>query len=152
MNPETLRALLIDRQLAELAPDVAQLLDAYLDAVPTARAEADALARTVDTARETVRRFPDLAPTSEPEAESWITPVVYWLAPRLARVAALVAVAALAGWLGYRAGQGASLSRTTQTGAAVGARVADNRFKDLWTQYQVAYDSRRGVVIVATRW
>jgi anti-sigma factor RsiW len=151
MSPETLRALLVDRELGELAPDVAELVDAYLEAVPAARAEADAMARTVNTARETVRRFPDLAPTSEPVAEPQVVPIVYWLAPWLARAAALVAVAALAGWLGYRTGHTAGPSGPVQAGGATATRVVDSRFKGLWTQYQVAYDSRRGTFIVATQ-
>jgi len=154
MKPETLRAMLVDRELGELAPDVAELLDAYLDAVPAARAEADAMARTVGTARETVRRFPDLAPTWETEAEPQVMPIVYWLLPRLTRAAGLIVVAAFAGWLGYHAGQTAGSTAAMQavqtTGAgAVPTRVVDSRFKGLWTQYQVAYDSRRGAFIAA---
>jgi len=151
MSPETLRALLVDRELGELAPDVAELVDAYLEAVPAARTEADAMARTVSAARDTVRHFPDLAPTSETEAEPQVIPIFYWLAPWLARAAALVAVAALAGWLGYRTGQTTGPSGPMQAGGATATRVGDSRFTGLWTQYQVAYDSRRGAFIVATQ-
>jgi anti-sigma factor RsiW len=149
MNPETFRALLVDRELGELAPDIAELLDAYIEAVPAARAEADAMARTVNTARETVRRFPELVPASEPAADPQVIPIVYWLAPWLARAAALVAVAALAGWLGYRAGHTTIPSGPMQAGGTTATRVVDSRFKGLWTQYQVAYDSRRRAFIVA---
>jgi len=149
MNLETLRALLADRELGELAPDVAELLDAYLEAVPAVRAEADAMTRTIRTARETVRRFPNLAPTSETEVESRGGPMIGWLVPWLARAMALIAVAALAGWLGYRAGHIAGFSQTMPAGGSTATRVADSRFKGLWTQYQVAYDFRRGTFIVA---
>ncbi len=149
MNPETLRALLVDRELGEIAPDVAELLDAYLEAVPAARAEAEATARTVSTTRETVRRFPDLAPTSETKAESEVIPFVHWLVLWLARAAALIAVAVLAGWWGYRAGHIAGPTETMQAGGSTATRVADSRFKGLWTQYEMAYDSRRGAFIVA---
>ena len=148
MNPETLRALLVDRQLGELTPDVAGLLDAYLEAVPSARAEADAVARTVSTTRETVCRFPDLAPTSGTEPKPWIMPIVCWFAPRLVRTAALIVVAVLAGWLGYRAGHGASPSGTMRVGGPAATHIADSRYKSLWTQYQVAYDSHHGAFIV----
>jgi anti-sigma factor RsiW len=141
MKPETLRALLIDRQLGELPPDVAELLDAYVGAVPAARAEADSVAGTVTTTRETVRRFPDLAPKVEEETEIRVIPVFFWLS----RAAALIAVAALAGWLGYRAGQ----SNALVDKPVVVAHVADHRFDGLWAQYQVAYDSRRGTVVVS---
>ena len=151
MKTETLRALLMDREFGELPGDVAELLDAYVAAVPAARAEADATARTVSTTRDTIHRYPDLAPTTEMEVESQITPIVYWLASRLARAAALIAVAALAGWLGYCAGHIASpdgrLQAAGNTGAAA-PRVVDSRFKGLWTQYQVAYDSRRVAFIM----
>jgi anti-sigma-K factor RskA len=141
MNPESLRALLIDRQLGELPPDVAELLDAYVEAVPAARAEADAVAGTVTTTRETISRFPDLAPKVEGQTEIQIIPIFFWLS----RMAALVAVAALAGWLGYRAGQ----SNAPVNEPAVVAHAADHRFDGLWAQYQVAYDSRRGTVVVS---
>jgi hypothetical protein len=153
MNLETLRALLVDRELGELAPDIAELLDAYVEAVPTARAEADAMARTVSTARETVRRFPYLATPPGKTVESQVKPIVNWLVPWLARAAALVVIAAFAGWFGYSAGHTAGPAERAQTAGNTGAgtavtRVADGRFKGLWTQYQVAYDSRRGAFIV----
>ena len=147
MNPETLRGLLVDRELGELAPDIVELLDAYLEAVPAARSEANAMARTVSTARQTVRRFPDLAPTSETETESRVIPMISWLAPWLARAAALVAVAGLAAWIGYHAGvSGSSAGRTK-----VVARAVDHRFDGLWTRYQVAYDSHRAAFVVEER-
>lgn len=147
MNPETLRGLLVDRELGELAPDIVELLDAYLEAVPAARSEANAIARTVGTTRETVRRFPNLAPTSEMEAEPRVIPMVSWLAPWLARAAALVAVAGLAAWIGYHAGvSGSSAGRTE-----VVARAVDHRFDGLWTRYQVAYDSQRAAFVVEKR-
>ena len=141
MKPETLRALLIDRQLGELPTDAAELLDAYVEAVPAARTEAETAARTLNTTRETVRCFPELAPAVEAETEIQITPIFYWFA----RAAALVAVAALVGWLGFRAGQ-SSVAVNKLTGVT---KVADHRFDGLWAQYQVAYDSRRGTVVVS---
>jgi hypothetical protein len=154
MKPETLRGLLADRECHELAPDVVELLDAYLEVVPAAQAESDAMARTISTARETIHRFADLAPTSEIEAEPRIQTIIYGLAPWLARAAALIAVAALAGWLGYRAGNTAPSAGPMQAVGITGTTTvppsaADNRFKGLWTQYQVAYDSRREAFILA---
>ena len=143
MKPETLRTLLIDRQLGELPPDIAGLVDAYLEAMPAARAEADAVARTLLTTRETVRRFPDLAPVVEAEAETQVIPIFYWLA----RAAALVVVAVLAGWLGYRVGR----SDVAVNKPAVVTQVAEHRLDGLWTRYQVAYDTRRGAFIVAQK-
>ena len=143
MKPETFRALLIDRQLGELPPEIAGLVDAYLEAVPAARAEADAVARTLHTTRETVRRFSELAPAVEAEAEVPVTSIFYWLA----RAAALVVVAVLAGWLGYRVGR----SDVAVNKPAVVTQVAEHRFDGLWTRYQVAYDARRGAFVVAQK-
>jgi hypothetical protein len=144
MKPEVLRALLVDRELGELSPDVRELLDAYLEAVPSARAEVDATTRTLSAARETVRRFPDLAPASETEMEPNVVPMIPWLVPWLARAAALVAVAGLSIWIGYRAGiSGGSADKTVAV-----ARLVDHRFDGLWTRYQVAYDSHRAGFVV----
>ena len=131
MNPETLRALLIDRQLGELPPEIAGLLDAYLEAVPMARAEADSVAQTLNTTRETIRRCPDLAPAAETEAN--VIPIFLWLA----RAAAVIVIASAAGWFGYRAGHAGKIAPP----------VVENRVKGVWAQYQVAYDSHRGAYV-----
>jgi hypothetical protein len=126
MKTETLRALLVDRQLGELPPDIAELLDAYIAVVPAARAEAEATSRTVSVTRETVQRYPELLP----EAEKKVIPVFLWLL----RAAAVIAIVAAAGWLVYRT------SKTTP--------VVEARAKNVWAQYEVAYDSRRGGYVV----
>jgi len=129
MNTETLRALLVDRQLGELPPDIAELLDAYLAAVPAARAEAESTAHTMSIARDTVRRYPELLP----DAEKKIAPVVLWLL----RAAALIVVVAAAGWFVHRTNRP--------------SLVIETRAKSVWVQYQVAYDSRRGAYVVTQR-
>ncbi len=136
MKSETLRALLVDRELGELPADVTELLDAYVAAVPAAQIEADATARTVLTARDTIRRYPELAPTAE--TETGVIPVFLWLA----RIAAVVVVAAVAGWFGYRAGHAPVTGK-------VAPPVVESRVHGVWAQYQVAYDSRRGAFVVA---
>jgi hypothetical protein len=144
MKPEILRALLVDAELNELPPDVEELLDAYLQAVPAARAEVDATTRVVSVARETIRRFPDLAPTSNTKTEPEIAPIIYWLTPWLAHAAALIAVAGLSLWIGYRAGSsGSGVGKTEAVAHAV-----DHRFDGLWTRYQVAYDPHRAAFVV----
>ena len=144
MKPEVLRALLVDRELGELPPDVKELLDAYLEAVPEARTEVDTTTRTLSVARETVRRFPELARTSEAEAEPNIVSMIPWLAPWLARAAALIVVAGLSVWIGYRAGVSGGGAGQTLTAA----HVVDHRYDGLWTRYQVAYDSHRAGFVV----
>jgi hypothetical protein len=125
MNTETLRTLLVDRELGELPPDIAELLDAYIAAVPAARAEAEATARTVSVTRETVQRYPTLLP----EAEKKVIPLFLWLM----RAAAVIAIVIAAGWFAYR---------------KTAPPVAQIHVKNVWAQYQVAYDSHRGGYVV----
>jgi hypothetical protein len=148
MKPETLNAWLMDRELGELSPEAAELLEAYLVAVPAARSEADAVARTVCTARETVRRFPELAPVIESASAFRVGPIRFLFNPWMARAAALIAVASLCTWLGYRAGISETpANKRIIAGTArpphVAARVAETPFDGLWTQYQVGYDGHR---------
>lgn len=143
MKSETLRSLLVDRELGELAPEVVELLDAYLATVPEARAEADTMARTVHTARETVRRFPELVATAPITATSRIEAIRPWFAPSLAYAAALIAVAGIAMWLGFRAG----VSNSGADKTTVATRTIDHRFEGLWTQYHIVYDSGRPFVV-----
>jgi hypothetical protein len=135
MKPETLQSLLMDREMSELSPEVTELLDAYLAANPSARREAEAVARTVQTTRETVRRFPELA-----ARDNRVVSFAAWFSPWLARAAALIVVAGAAAWLGYRAGR---------PPVAPVARTEHKQFEGLWTQYNVAYDARGAVTIVS---
>jgi hypothetical protein len=140
MTPETLRALLMDRELGELSPDIAALLDAYLAASPEARVESEATARTINTTRETVRRFPELAPRADAESEDKVVPIIFWLT-RIAALAAVVAVSAWGGfWFGSANVRSNSPATTTQSTA--------HRYDGLWSRYQVARDSRRGTYVV----
>ena len=127
MKTETLRALLVDRELGELPPEVKELLDAYIEVVPATRSEVEATTRTLSTARETVRRYPNLEVTTETK----VIPIWMWLA----RAAAVIVVAA-AGWFALRPGKTAP-------------PVVQRPVKKVWAQYQVAYDSSRGRYVVA---
>ena len=154
MKPETLNALLVDRELGELPSEVTELLDAYLELAPLARREADAMARTVRTARAAVQRFPELAQGTEVQPPSRIVPLAPWLAPWLARAAALVAVAGLGAWLGYRTGVSSIPADSARLADVSNARTvassqAGAEFKNLWARYDVAYDYRRGVFTIA---
>jgi hypothetical protein len=146
MKLETLRSLLIDKELGELAPEAVELLDAYLAAVPEARSQADTVTHTIHTTRETVRRFPELVATpSITNTPSHIEVIRHWFAPSLAYAAALIAVAGIAAWLGFHAG----VSRQNVDTKVTVTRAPDHRYEGLWAQYQVAYDSRRGAFVVA---
>lgn len=150
MKPETLDALLVDRELGELPPDVTELLDAYLELAPAARREANVMTQTVRTTREAIRRFPELAQGTEVQHPLNVVPMVSWLA----RAAALVAVAGLGAWLGYRAGAGSIPARDARSAenpevTMLASRQAGTGPKDLWVRYEVAYDRHRGAFTVA---
>jgi hypothetical protein len=154
-----------------LPSDVTELLDTYLDLVPTARRQADVMARTVGTARETVRRFPELARGTEVQSPSNVVPIAQWL-PWLARAAMVAAVAVFCSWLGYRAGinsipvQSARMSEKSG-GEMVGTMQANadkntaeepqttvkggHRTGDVWARYNVAFDRNRGSFTVAVQ-
>jgi len=154
MKPETLDALLIDRELGELPSDVIELLDSYLQLAPPARRQAEVMARTVGTARETLRRFPELARGTEVQSPPNVTPPAQWLAPWLARAAVIVAVAAVGGWLGYRAGINSSSVESARPNETSGAQTVASRQggadrKDLWARYNVAFDRHRGTFTIA---
>jgi|SRR6185436_1603077 hypothetical protein len=156
MKTETLDALLIDRELGELPPEVIELLDTYLKSEPAACRRADAMVRTVGTARETVRRFPELARATEMQSPENVVSLAQWLAPWLVRAAVAAAVAVLCSWLGYRAGMNsvpAGSARLNQTPSP--QRVASQRgtadTKNLWTRYDVGFDPRRGTFTIAAQ-
>ena len=146
MKPETLRALLADKELGELTAEASELLDAYLIAVPAARADADTVARTIRTARETVRRFPELVAKPTSPVGSPVEVVRHWLAPSLAYAAALIAVAGIAAWLGFLAGASSHKANRMLT---VTSNVPGASFQGLWAQYRVVYHSGRASVALA---
>ncbi len=135
MNPETLEALVVDRELGELSPEAVDLLDAYLRLSPEARARAGAMAATVGVARTTVRRFPGLAPVPRPGWTPW-----------LARAAAALLMLGAGILIRQFAG------RTPDAGSApvIAAREAPSvRAGNLWARYRVAYDAHRGAYTIA---
>lgn len=141
MNPETLESLVVDRELGELSPETADLLEAYLRLSPSARARAGAMAATVGVARATVRKYPALAPAPRmgpvplPGWTSWL--------PRAAAAALLLGGGV---WIGRRAEVG-SAGTPAPLIAASGSPSA--RAATPWARYQVAFDARRGAYTIA---
>ena len=70
MKPESLHALLIDRELGELPPETVELLEAWLAEHPESAAAAPSIRRTLETAGAAVRRFPELGRPELPPTES----------------------------------------------------------------------------------
>ena len=145
IKTETLRALLIDRELGELAPDVEELLDAYIEVMPSARAEVDATVRTVNTTRETVHRFPELAEPSPTKTAVRLELFRFLFAPSLRYAAALVLVSGVTAWVSYRAG----VSKPSAEQSARVTPATDRRYEGLWAKYEVGYDTHRGAFVVA---
>lgn len=99
MNRETIHALVIDRELGELSPESARLLDAYLEEHPEWDHENALTRRTLRLARETVLIYPERGPAAMATGDASRWPVVRW--PSLAAAAALVMVAGLGALLGF---------------------------------------------------
>ena len=156
MKPETLDALIIDRELGELPADVVELLDNYLQLAPADRQEAETMSRTISTTRETVRRFPELSRGTAQPSPTNIISLPQWFTPWVARTAVVAAVATMGGWLGYRAGtnsvsvQSARLDRKPVAETVVAPPTTANT-RELWARYNVAFDQRRGELTIAVQ-
>lgn len=141
MNAETLESLVVDRELGELSPEAADLLDAYLVLRPEARGQAEAMAAAVGVARTTVRKFPGLAPIPRRGP----VPLSGWT-PWLARAAAAALLLGGGVWIGRRADVlTAGASSPSSAASAPGAAPAANP----WARYQVAFDARRGAYTIS---
>jgi anti-sigma factor RsiW len=106
MKPETLEALLLDRALGELSPEIAELLDAHFDHDPEAAQQADRLAATVHQARQAVAvkqetpRRPLAVARLRREHRAQRQRAFAW---ELARLAACVVLGLAVGWYGRTA-------------------------------------------------
>jgi anti-sigma factor RsiW len=118
MKTETLDSLLLDHSLGELTPAVRELLDAYLAHEPAHAARAQRLAATTALARAAVVGRPVVAPD--------LKSLPPWRVPRdsrswfnrgeVIRLAACLALGAIAGWSAYATRMTA---RASTTGAPV---------------------------------
>lgn len=141
MTPETLDALVVDRELGELSPEAVDLLDAYLRLCPDARGPAEAMAGTVRATRDAVRLFPDLAPVPR------LSPgVCVFRSPWLARAAAAALMLGAGVGIGRYAGHPGAGTSSPQTAAAPSAPETRG---GPWARYHVAYDARCGTYTLA---
>ena len=116
MKPEVLDALLIDRSLGEVSPEVAELLDAYLSQNPGAAARAGEFTATLALARSTTalsRKTPRPIDSARLQRERDLVRIRARRTEAL-RLAACVALGLGVGWL---------LRPTHETGAP---RVANH--------------------------
>lgn len=133
MNRQSLQALVIDYQLGELSPEIANLLEAHLAMDATAKAEADRILATLETARKTVLMHPELARITDPAAgrlpvsasgdRSW-----------LARAAAILFLATLSGLGGFLAGRTGFSAVPSPGPQAKSAPPVEN---SPWTRYRI---------------
>lgn len=129
MKPESLHALLIDRHFGELSPEAAELLEHHLATHAPARAEAERLLATLTATQTAVLQHPELArvPATTPPRRA-LRP--HWH-HGLARAAAVLVLAGLAGAGGYLAGRGDPPAPI----AAVTPRPGSP-----WAKYRMSFD------------
>lgn len=152
MKPESLNALLLDRELGELTPEAAELLDAWLAEHPESAAVVPSIRRTLDTTSTAVRRFPKLA---QPEADRPTPNVIAFLVSHfrgvpLAWAASIMILLGASAWLGFRASQESPRTSTVaihrQPVTALPASAAKQ--DGPWARYALASDPRGGLTIV----
>jgi hypothetical protein len=137
MKHETLEALVIDRELGELSPETAELLDAYLRLHPQSLDAANAMADTVREARTAVRKSPDLVPRPPRRIVGGARGM-----RRLAWAAA--AVVGLGMGFAYVSARHPAPPAAPPSVAHAPAHVLCSP----WARYQVAYDTQGGAYTV----
>lgn len=167
MKPESLQALLIDREMGELPSEAVELLEAWLAGHPDAAAEAAAIRRTLETASAAVLRHPELARTETDR----IKPVAWraWLPRACVRLAeagrnvlvpayrrrrlfplglavSILFVAGVSAWLGYRTARHSAPSSSPEPVAVSPTRSAPDNGP--WARYTIAADPRGGLTVV----
>ncbi len=133
MKPEHLEALLIDRALGELSPEVAELLEDYLRGDPAAQREADRWMRCV---ADTAQTMSTAGPLRRPGPSDGADGRRAWRL-RIAAAAVLLLVAAIA----------IPLARL---GTQPPSSPAES-WAPPWATYDIAYDAARGGFTVAQR-
>ncbi len=129
MKPESLHALLIDRHFGELSPEAAELLEHHLATHAPARAEAERLLAALTTTQAAVLQHPELARVpATPPTRNALRP--HW-PHRLARAAAVLLLAGLAGAGGYLAGRG---------NPPLPLATATPRPASPWAKYRMSFD------------
>jgi hypothetical protein len=89
--------LIIDRHFGELSPEAEEMLDHHLSANAAARAEAERILDSLNVTRDVVLRHPELARVPVMPQSKVLKPRHSSAMPWLARAAAMLLLAALAG-------------------------------------------------------
>lgn len=152
MKPESLHALLIDRELGELPPETEELLQEWLAEHPETAAALPSIRRTLATASATVRRFPELArPEEPPQPKNIISfPALRFRFMPLAWAASILILLGGAAWLGFHAGHQSAQSAMAGNQRKPAPILPSNTAKrdGPWAHYTLASDSRGGLTVV----
>ena len=145
MNQETLRALVLDRELGELSPEASLLLDAYLSEHPEWENESRETAELLRLASATTRRFPE-------RGHALPTPVSFWHGTSnrvLAMAAAVVLFAGLSLFTAYQMGRGQSLTAKSSPTSSPPPQLAASSARDSmpWARYELQ-PTHRGYTVV----
>lgn len=140
MKPESLHALIIDRHCGELSPEAAELLDLHLANNPAALAEAERILQSLAITRDVVLRHPELARDARVQRPAG--PKARWALamPSLARAAAALLLAALAGAGGFVAGRSESHAVASRTSPPTKTNQAPPRKESPWARYRMTFD------------
>jgi hypothetical protein len=145
MNQETLRALVLDRELGELSPEASLLLDAYLSEHPEWENESRRTADLLRLASESTRRFPERGHAVPSPASSW-----HGVSTRLvAMAAAVVLFAGLAIVTAYQTGRGHAIAAEHPANPSPAPRLASSSPRDSmpWARYELQ-PTHRGYTVV----
>jgi hypothetical protein len=149
MKPESLQALLIDRECGELSAEAGELLDGWLAEHPESAALAGSIRRSVATASAAVRRFPELA-RAECAPRVIIFPALRRRLIPLALAASILILLGGATWLGFHAGQQFAQKTASPSQQKAGPVPSENVVNrpGPWARYALASDPRGGITVV----
>ncbi len=138
MNPKSLETLIIDRNLGELTPEAAELLQTFLESHPETHGEVARIEAALSATELAVSSHPalfserQLAESQEASPQNIIPiPAAVWL-----RAVAAVALLVLVGASGYLAGN-RSQSSGPATSAPRSPALLSSHTPSPWAQYRI---------------
>jgi ferric-dicitrate binding protein FerR (iron transport regulator) len=147
MKPESLHALLIDRELGELSSETGELLEAWLAEHPASAPAVASIRRTLATTSAAVRRFPELG---RPESNVIAFPTARFRWVSLAMAASILVLLGGTTWLGFRVGQQSARNAVAGSPTESAAVPPANAVKHdgPWARYALASGPRGGLTVV----
>ncbi|MFM7182809.1 MAG: hypothetical protein ACKO2G_15280 [Verrucomicrobiales bacterium] len=135
MNQQTLRALMLDRELGELTPEAALLLNAYLSEHPEWKSESRETTDLLRLASESTRRFPERGHAASAPASSWNRASTRLLA----MAAGVVLFAGLAITFAYRVGREHAIAAERPASPSSSPQLASTSPQTAlpWARYQL---------------